>query len=88
MKRPTFSYRYIIAASCFIIQAIGFGTYVSFGVFFMPLLAELDWSRATLSGAHSLALLIGGFLGIFVGRLNDRFGPRVVMTVTGFFFGL
>ena len=23
-----------------------------------------------------------------VGRLNDRYGPRVVMTVTGFFFGL
>jgi MFS family permease len=28
-----------------------------------------------------------GFLGIFVGRLNDRFGPRVLMTVTSIFFG-
>ena len=88
MTRPTFFYGYTIVISCFIIQAIGIGTYIAFGVFFKPLLADFGWSRATLSGAHSLALIIAGFLGILVGRLNDRFGPRVVMTVTGFFFGL
>ena len=88
MKRPTFFYGHTIVVSCFIIQAIGIGTYIAFGVFFKPLLDDFGWSRATLSGAHSLALIIAGFLGILVGRLNDRFGPRVVMTVTGFFFGL
>jgi len=88
MKRPAFFYGYNIAAACFCIQAIGIGTHVAFGVFFKPLLTDFGWSRATLSGASSLAMLIAGFLGILVGRLNDRFGPRVVMTATGFFFGL
>ena len=88
MKRPTFFYGYTIVASSFGIQAIGVGTFIAFGVFFKPLLADFGWSRATLSGAQSLALLIAGFLGILVGRLNDRLGPRVVMTVAGFFFGL
>ena len=88
MKRPALFYGYVIAAACFGIQAVGIGTYTAFGVFFKPLLSEFDWTRATLSGAQSLVLLIMGVLGILVGRLNDRLGPRIVITVTGFLFGL
>jgi MFS family permease len=35
-----------------------------------------------------MAFLLMGLLGIVVGRLNDRFGPRKLMTVTGIFFGV
>jgi MFS family permease len=81
-------YEYVIAATCFGIQAIGIGTYVSYGVLFNPLLDEFGWSRASISGASSMAFLLSGFLGVGVGRLNDRFGPRALMTVSGVFFGL
>jgi MFS family permease len=87
-KHNTFLYGYVIVAACFSIQALGIGTFASYGVFFNPLMAEFGWSRATIAGAYSMAFLLMGLLGIVVGRLNDRIGPRKVMTVTGFSFGL
>ena len=83
-----FFYGYVIAASCFAIQAVGIGTYFSYGVLFNPLISEFGWSRAAVAGASSVAFLLMGFLGMGVGRLNDRIGPRKLMTVTGVFFGL
>jgi MFS family permease len=88
VKKPALFYGYVVVAGCFAIQATGIGTHIAFGVFFKPLLAEFGWPRAALAGAHSMAFMLMGLLGIFVGRLNDRLGPRLVMTVTAVFFGL
>jgi MFS family permease len=89
-KAPKGKYLYgnVIAAACFGIQAVGIGTYFSYGVLFNPMIDEFGWSRASISGAASMAFLLMGFLGIGVGRLNDRFGPRALMTVSGVFYGL
>lgn len=81
-------YGFWVVAACFAIQGIGIGTLISFGVFFKPMLAEFGWTRAALSGASSLAFLLGGTFGIFVGILNDRFGPRAIMAVSGGLLGL
>ena len=88
LPKDKYRYGHVIAAACFGIQAIGIGTYFTYGVLFNPLLDEFGWSRASISGASSMAFLLMGFLGIGVGRLNDRFGPRTLMTVSGVFFGL
>jgi MFS family permease len=88
VRHNTFFYGYVIVAACFSIQAIGIGTYASYGVFFNPLIEEFGWSRALISGASSMAFLLMGLLGIVVGRLNDRIGPRKLMTIAGFSFGL
>jgi len=87
-RKNRFYYGYWVAAACFAIQGIGIGTFISFGVFFKPLLAEFGWSRAILSGASSMTFLVSGIIGIFVGSLNDRIGPRIIMAVTSGFFGL
>ncbi|MFC1914979.1 MFS transporter [Chloroflexota bacterium] len=62
-------------------MAITWGSMYSFGIFFKPVLLEFGWTRAVTSGAYSLAFLLNGFLGIFIGRLSDKYGPRIVVTV-------
>jgi len=87
-NKNNYSYGYVIVAACFGIQAIGVGTYVSYGVFFNSIASEFGWSRAAISGASSIAFFLMGLFGIFAGRLNDKIGPRDIMAVTGFLFGL
>ena len=87
-KKSRFFYGYIIVVAGFFILAVVFGIIFNFGVFLKPLLVEFGWTRAETSGAYSLLFTIYGLLGIFAGRLNDRFGPRVIMTVSSLLLGL
>lgn len=87
-KKPGFFYGYVIVAAAFSIVIIAHGAQYTFGIFFKPILTEFGWTSAATSGAFSLYLVLWGLLSIFVGRLNDSFGPRIVMTASGFFLGL
>ena len=86
--KSRFFYGHVIVAASFALQWICIGTMFTYGVFFKHLAAEFGWSRATISGASSLAFLFLGLMGILAGRLNDRFGPRIIMAVSGVFLGL
>ena len=76
-----FYYGYRIVAATSVIQMMYLGCVFTFGVFFPEFEAEFGWSRATISGASSLMFLMMGVLAIFMGRVNDAFGPRVLLTV-------
>ena len=83
---PFHGYRLVI--SSYLIMAVAWGTFYSFGVFLKPVLAEFGWTRTLISGAYSLAVIIIGGLGMIMGGLSDRFGPRIILTLCGFFSGL
>jgi MFS family permease len=87
-KKPRVFYGYIVVVASFFIMVVNYGTANAFGVFFKPVLFEFGWTRAMTSGAFSLAKLVQGLLGIVMGGLTDRFGPRVVMTLCSFLLGL
>jgi len=86
-NEPKFFYGYVVVAACFGIIALMWGTLHSFGVFLKPLTAEFGWTRAATSGALSLSFILLGLLGMVAGKLTDRFGPKVVITVCGLFLG-
>ena len=87
-NEPRYYYGYTIVIASFLIMTIIFGSYLSYGVFLKPVLTEFGWSSAILSGAFSLSMIIHGTLGIFMGRVTDRFGPRRVLVFCGTFLAL
>ena len=49
------------------------------GVLIVPLEKEFGWSRATISFAISVNLLLYGLIGPFAAGLMDRYGARRAM---------
>lgn len=78
-----FYYGHIVVLSCFVILFVIFGVHYAFGLFLKPILTEFGWSRAVTSGAYSLSWLIQGPSSLLMGRLNDKYGPRIVLSLCG-----
>jgi MFS family permease len=87
-KSSRFYYGYIIVFVSLVIMIMGFGVNYSFSVFFNPLSSEFSWSKAVTSAAYSICNVVGGFLGIFAGKLTDRFGPKFICLAGGCLMGL
>jgi MFS family permease len=87
-NKPELFYGYIIVVCSFLILMIVWGAQYSFGVFFKPMLKEFGFSRAILSGAYSTNLVIQAVACIFTGKLSDKYGPRLVVTVCGSLLGI
>lgn len=80
--------KYRVLFGACLVQFTTIGLLFSYGLFFKPLEAEFGWSRTLMSGAMSVATLMMGALAILAGRLNDRFGPRLVVGGAGLAYGL
>ena len=81
-------YGYLVVAAAFVTMVVMWAVFYAFGVFFKPILNEFGWTRAITSGAFSLSSISMGLLGIAMGGLNDKFGPRVVMSLCGVLLGI
>jgi MFS family permease len=78
-----FFYGYLVVIVSFLVMMVFLGLQASFGIFFKPITDTLGWSRTVTSGAFSLSQVAGGFACIAIGGLNDRYGPRVTITLCG-----
>ena len=87
-KKPRFFYGYVIVIAGFLLMVITWGAGHSFGVFLKPMAADFGWTRAMTSGAYSIAMFASGIYFVITGRLTDRFGPRIVITICGISLGL
>ena len=75
-------YAWIIAAVTFVVVLLTAGVRSVPGVLIVPLEEEFHWSRATISFAIGINLLLYGLVGPFAAALMDRFGVRWTITLS------
>ena len=75
---PSIFYGWYIVAGSFLVNCvcIGIGFYGQ-TVFLDALIQENGWSKSSVSGASTLYFITAGLVGLQVGRVVDRLGPRI-----------
>ncbi len=87
-KETKIFYGWFIVAVCFVINFIVFGISVNtFTVYVKPVSTAMGWTRAQFSMGLTLASLCMGIMAPLVGRLIDRIGARLIMTVGALIIG-
>jgi len=87
INNPKFFYGWIIAICCFI-SASSYGFFFSLGVFFKPLQSEFGWGAGLISTIHSLHLTVMILTIPIIGRMTDRYGPKIMFLLSAFFMGV
>lgn len=74
-----FFYGWVIVAVTFVTMAIGVNARTAFSLFFPAIVDEFHWERGLTAGAFSFGFVVSAIFSPLIGRMMDRFGPRVVM---------
>ena len=80
-------YGWIMVAVTFVTIGIGVNARTGFSLLFPPILAEFGWGRGVTAGAFSFGFIVSAMFSPLMGRLMDRFGPRVVMELGAVLMG-
>ena len=72
-------YAWIVAAVTFFVLLVAAAIRSTPGLLLVPLETEFQWSRATISFAVGVNILLYGLIGPFAAALMERFGVRRIM---------
>jgi MFS transporter, OFA family, oxalate/formate antiporter len=82
-RLPFFYGWVIVGVATFAMFAATLTGGAGFSVFIAPMSRDLGWSRSMLVGTISAGTIVGALLAPFMGRLIDRFGARLALTLCG-----
>lgn len=74
-------YGWVILFVSYMIMFFTAGLSQAFGVFLVPMTADFGWDRSSFALALSIFAVVSGIVPPVAGRMADRYGPRVVLTV-------
>ena len=86
--RPPIFYGWYILAAGFFALFVSVGARNGFGVFVVPMESDLSWTRSEISFAIAIGVLVNGLSQPFLGRIYDRYGARVVISLSLLTLGL
>ncbi len=74
-------YGWVVLGIAYLIMFFTAGVSQAFGVFIKPMTEDFGWDRSTLSLAISIFAIMSAIVPPVAGRIADRFGPRIVLTI-------
>lgn len=86
--RPPIFYGWYILAAGFFALFVSVGARNGFGVFVVPMESDLSWTRSEISFAIAIGVLVNGLSQPFLGRIYDRYGARIVISLSLLTLGL
>ena len=83
-KKGRIFYGWWVVAACFIVLMFHAGAaFYAYGRFQPTLIDVLGASKTAVSAAVSVYLLVLGLTGPIVGRLTEKYGPKLVLLIGG-----
>ena len=82
IRRSGIFYGWVVLAASFFALFVSMGARNGFGVFVVPMTGDLDWTRTEISAAIAVGVMVNGLSQPFLGRVYDRFGARLVISVS------
>ncbi len=87
--KPPFYYGWVIVVTLFFVNfAVHATGTLNLGLFVIPMGEAMGISRSTFGWLTTARYLASGFTSLFLGRLLDRFGPRLIIPVAALVTGM
>lgn len=79
--------RYLVAI-CGVILHLMLGSTYAWSVYRNPIMLETGWSQSAVAFAFSLAIFCLGMSAAFMGKLVEKFGPRVTGSISAILYAI
>jgi MFS family permease len=86
-SKSTLFHSWVILISVSLVMIAAGGSRGAFGVFFKPMVNDLGWSSAQISGTFSFSMIVEGVVSAISGWLSDKFGTKIVLVFGGLISG-